>query len=509
MNEKQGHIAIVGGGTAGWLAALVLRKAFQKSATPLPRISVIESPNIPTVGVGEGSTSLLRQILLDLKIDEAEFLKETGATFKFGILHNGWAVPGQSYYGPIDDPHFLVPAPPDARGPWLHTARIGSGKPVQDAHLFTYLMRSKKAPFASSGDKGMVPVSPLHHAYHFDQARLGRFLARKAAGIDHVKAEVHDIVRHPETGDITDLRLDGAADLPVDFIVDCTGFRRAIIGRMGASWHSYADILPLNKAMPFWVEHEGPLAPFTEARALSAGWMWRIPTQERMGCGYVFSDIHLSADAARAEIEASLGHAIEPRGLISIDPGRQERAWIGNCVSLGLSQSFLEPLEATSIHGTLVQLLLLSQSSAAELTGGNQRAARDRYNETVAGQVDDYAHFINLHYAGGRTDSPFWAEMTAGGIAPAVQNRLKIWQKEPVRRAHFPAFPDALPHVQEQLHVPVLDGLGLLPRGPSRNEMSVYPKVRAQARKTVEGLIAEFKTAARQAVDHGDYLRSI
>lgn len=512
MTVEQGHIAIVGGGTAGWLAALVLQKTFEKanlkSGAVAPRISVIESPNIPTVGVGEGSTSLLRQILLDLRIDETEFLRETGATFKYGILHKNWGAQNGSYFGPIDDPHFLVPAPRDARGSWLHTSRIGSGKPVQDAHLFTYLMRSRKAPFTKTRADELVPVSPLHHAYHFDQARLGRYLAKKAVGIEHIRAEVRDIGRHTETGDVQELLMEDGAAMAVDFVIDCTGFRRAIISRMGATWHSYSDILPLNKAMPFWIENEENIGPYTEARACSAGWMWRIPTQERMGCGYVFSDAHLTEEAAQAEIAALLGQTIAPRGLISIDPGRQAKAWIGNCVSLGLAQSFLEPLEATSIHGTLVQLLMLSQS-ASELAGGETVAARERYNNTVAGQLDDYAHFINLHYAGGRRDSSFWEEMTASGLSQTVRDRLNIWEKEPVRREHFPPFPDALPHVQEQLHIPVLDGLGLLPRGPSKNEMSAFPKVRMEARKTVDRLIVDFRNATRQAIDHSAYLRSI
>ena len=513
MDSKQGHIAIVGGGTAGWLAALVLHKAFQKnqerSGAVSARISVIESPNIPTVGVGEGSTSLLRQILLDLGIDETEFVRETGATFKFGIRHHHWGPSDHSYFGPIDDPHFLVPTPPEARGSWLHTARVGSGKPVEDMHLFTYLMRWQKAPVALKPDGQSVPVSAFHHAFHFDQARLGRFLAGKAAGITHIREEINGVKRHAESGNIIALTIDGGTDIDVDFVIDCTGFRREIIGRLDGEWVSYADILPLNKAMPFWMEHGETIAPYTDAWAQSAGWMWRIPTQDRMGCGYVFSDAHLTVDEAQSELETALGQAIEPRGLIPIDPGRQREAWIANCVSLGLAQSFLEPLEATSIHGTLVQLLLLTQSSASELTEGSFENARRRYNETVGGQVDDFAQFINLHYAGGRTDSAFWREMSAQGISSTVRDRLQLWSSEPVHRSQFPPFPDALPHVQEQLHIPVLDGLGLLPRGPSRSEMAANPPVRQAARKTLDRLIGEFKQAARQAMDHREYLQSL
>lgn len=513
MEQREGHIAIIGGGTAGWLAALVLQKAFDRkknfgAGQSVPRISVIESPDIPTVGVGEGSTSIFRQILQDLNIDEAEFLRETGATFKFGIHHRNWTKNGTGYFGPIDDPHALVHPPAGAVGPWLHTARIAAGRTIEDAHLFTYLMRGRKSPFARKENGEMIAVSAFHHAYHFDQARLGRFLSQKANSIKHIRAEVEDIERDAQTGLIRALVLKDQAPLAVNLVLDCTGFRRAVIGRMGSSWHSYADILPLNKAMPFWLNHdpETDIAPYTIADARSAGWMWNIPTADRIGCGYVFSDMHQSPEDAKAEVENLLGRPVEPRGLIPINPGRQEKAWVGNCVSIGLSQSFLEPLEATSIHGTLVQLLLLTQTAPTDLITGGTDRDRERYNHTVAQQVDDFAHFINLHYAGGRTDTPFWKEMTGSGISDIVKDRLARWQTETVRRQHFPRFPAALPHVEEQLHVPVLAGLGLLPREPAKQEMSKSPAIRAHARKTLERLVPQFRSASRKAVGHRDYL---
>jgi len=513
MRAKPGHIAIIGGGTAGWLAALVLQKAFKRqtgtSNAPPPIISVVESPKIPTIGVGEGSTSLLRQVLIDLELDENEFLKETKATIKFGILHRNWGRQPGEYYGPIDDPNQLVPPPKGASASWLHTATIGAGKPIAPTHLFTHLMKAMKSPFAKNANGKVIPVSPFHHAYHFDQAQFGRFLSEKAEGIYHIKAEVSDIALDTDNGHATELHFTDRPALQVDFIIDCTGFRREIISRMGGEWHSYADMLPLNKAMPFWIEHSEELSPFTLAEALSSGWMWNIPTQDRIGCGYVFSDLFQTSHEAQAEIEKSIGQKIEPRGLISIDPGRQKIAWIGNCVAIGLAHSFLEPLEATSIHGTLVQILLLTQTHHENLVSADFSADRNRYNETTAGQIDDYAQFINLHYAGGRTDTPFWAEMSASGITDIVKDRIEIWQREPVARHHFPKFPAFLPHVEEQLHVPVLDGLGLLPREPSKAEMSSMPKIRMNARKSVEKLTAEFRAAARNAIDHKNYLEKL
>lgn len=503
MSTAKRHVAIVGGGTAGWLAALMLRKAAPDQGAL--RVSVIESPNIPTVGVGEGSTSIFRQVLMDLGIDEAEFIAQTGATLKFGIKHGGWRRDGKDYFGPIDDPNALRPAPVGLPTNWLHHARLAAGKPVSNLHLFTYLMRQGKSAVAQKDGKP-IALSPYHHAYHFDQAKLGRFLSTKAQGVNHLRTEVLDLERN-ENGEITALLCSDDERVPVDFVMDCTGFRRAIVGKMGAKFRSYRALLPLNKAMPFWLDHadSNKIPNYTLAQAMNAGWMWGIPVQGRMGCGYVFSDAHVSPDEAKDEIEARLRHPIGVRRIIDIDPGRLENAWIGNCCAIGLSQSFLEPLEATSIHGSLVQLILLLQTGA--LTGEKPHSERvaQNYNMTVARQVDEFADFINLHYAGGRTDTDFWRDMTADGIAPSQRARIEHWQSAPMTRDDFTPLPGALPHVEEQLHMPVMAGLGLLPTAPSKAVFS-RPGAKIPARKTADSMEADFKSAAARAMTHTAFL---
>jgi len=499
------HIAIIGGGTAGWLAALMLQKASANADSQ--RLSVIESPAIPTVGVGEGSTSIFRQVLLDLGIDEHEFVRETGATLKFGIKHAGWRKDGRDYFGPIDDPNALAQPPNGMPSNWLHHAQIASGNKVADSHLFTALMRSRKSAFALKQDR-LIPLSPFHHAYHFDQARLGQFLSTKASGINHIKTQVEGLQRDPTTGHITTLCCSDDRQIPVDFVIDCTGFSRAIIKQLGSKWESYAHLLPLNKAMPFWLEHDKQknIPPYTLAQAMGSGWMWAIPVQQRMGCGYVFSDAHTTADQARAEIEAKLGCTINVRRVIDINPGRLQQAWIGNCVAIGLAQSFLEPLEATSIHGSLVQLLLLLRLTPTQLVNQATDAIRSEYNNTVARQVDDYAQFINMHYAGGRVDTPFWHHMTQTGISESQQRRLIEWRKTALTRSDFTTLPYALPHVEEQLYMPVLDGLGLLPKQPSKAVITGGTKAAREAGRKLE---MEFASATKQALNHRGFLAQV
>ncbi len=510
MSQIKQRIAIVGGGTAGWLSALILQDGARRHDLPLD-LTVIESSRVPTIGVGEGTTAAFRGLLLQLGLDEFEFLRETDATIKYGIRHQNWRRTGHSYDGPIDDPHLAAHAPPNVTSSWLNQYCIAAGRPVSDPHLFTWLMQRARAPFITKGRETPLAVGPFHHAYHFDQAQVGAWLRRKATGIAHVDALVEGAHRNPDSGDITALKLDCGDDFPVDFVIDCTGFRREIIARtLGAEWLSFADTLPVNRAMPFWLDHaeDAELPPFTLAAAQGSGWMWQIPTQSRMGCGYVYSDQFLTPDQAQAEIEATLGHPIEPRNDIRINSGRLDRAWIGNCVAAGLAQSFFEPLEATSIHGTIVQMLLFSRFHLPDLGRGLDRH-RDAYNAAVSRQADDFRTFINLHYVSERRDTPFWRHVHENCIAAEVKDRLDQWSRRLPRRDDFAPFPGGLAHVEEQLYYPVLDGLGLLDRQLAKAEIGQDPKVRAHARKTAEALTRDYRRAAGKAPGHRAFLESL
>ncbi len=486
-------IVIVGGGTAGWLAAMMLSDVANRKGWGT-KVTVIESSKIGTIGVGEGSTAVFRQMLKHFSLSEEEFLRDTGATIKYGIRHRDWRRVGHSYDGPIDDPALVSPGVP------LDTYAVAAGRSVGEAHLFQHLLGKNRAPVALREGR-FIPAGPFHHAFHFDQSLAGAWLRRHAKGI----AVIDDQVKGVETAEagISALVLDSGARMAGDLFLDCTGFRREIISRMGGEWISYNGMLPVNRAMPFWVDlKEGEeIAPCTTAWAQKNGWIWRIPTQGRYGMGYVYSDAHTTPEEAKREVEATLGHEIFPRNDIRIASGRQKEAWVGNCVALGLSSSFLEPLEATSIHGTIVQLMMLSEW-LGDPTG------RGRYNAAVARQVDDFRDFIRFHYVTERRDSAFWRDV-AGSHPDFVRDRLALWQTRLPGAGDFEPFPMGLPHLQGQLYIPVLQGLGLLSQAAAREAMAKVPALRDKARATQAALVAEYGRAAEQCLPHRAWLQGL
>ena len=508
MAHKPLQLVIIGGGTAGWLSALVLQAECRRQALPCA-ITLVESSKVPTIGVGEGTTSIFGGVLQALGIPEAEFLAQTDATIKYGIRHRDWRRLGHYYDGPIDDAYALTTPIPGA-GSWLDTFCVAAGRPVAEPHVFAALMAAGKAPVAEAQGR-LVPVSRFQHAYHFDQAKVGAYLRSKAKGVNTLDALVESAERDPETGHILRLKLDNGSLLDGDFCIDCTGFRRSLIGDvMQVPWVGYGDTLPVNRAMPFWLDlPEGEELPaYTHAWAQKAGWLWQIPTQGRMGCGYVYSDRHISPEQAKAEIEAVLGHAIEPRNDIRINAGRLAKIWRGNVLALGLASSFLEPLEATSIHGTVVALLLFAQRHLPTLDQPDPKA-QVRFNAAIARQVDDFRDFINLHYVSERADSPFWCDVAGQYIQPQTRARLALWQSKMPGSEDFQNDLGGLPHVEELLHYPVLDGLGLLNRNVARSVMARDPKFRAFARETADYLTRQGREMAGRAMSHRGWLASL
>jgi tryptophan 6-halogenase len=389
------HIAIVGGGTAGWIAALFLAR----SQPSVHKVTVVESSKIGIIGAGEGSTGLLLDLLqnkwFDTGIDLKDFVDSVDGTIKLGIRHKNWTGDGSDYYAPLDGSNT------SQQNPDLDFLDIFANYGVNKMHVASNIGRHFEAH-----------EFPDYYALHFDGHKIGKYLKSHLADtVEAIDSVVKNIELSESTGNIDYIVLDDDSQIKADLYIDCTGFSRVFSKKLGVSWESYSKHLPVNRAMPFLVDYkDGEVPePLTTAHALSSGWMWNIPLQTRRGCGYVYDKNFISDEDAKKEVEKLLGHEITPIKFIDFESGRSEVLWKNNCVFLGLSAAFAEPLEATSIHTTIVQMLVfcfefLNSDEEKTFTENNV----ERYNKRMSKMYDDIRDFLVMHYQGGRQDSPFW-----------------------------------------------------------------------------------------------------
>ena len=396
-------IVIVGGGTAGWIAACYYARFNQNLKN---EIVVIESSKIPTIGAGEGSTGIFTKIVNNhftkLGINEIDFLNKTSSTLKLGIRFKNWNGDDKDFLSPIQptettissvDSHVLVS---HILGDYFDSSASG------------YLMNNDYSTYSNSGS------TIMGHSYHFDAQKVGEYFKEYAmkAGVKCIDTEVITLNKNKITGEL-DFIVTPIGNISADFWVDCSGFSRVLIGPMGGGWKSYSDYLPTNSAIPYIHQYETNETPKLEtlAWAMPNGWMWQIPTQERYGCGYVYSDKFTTYNNAVDELIKITGRKIEPLRNIKFDCGRVENPWVKNVVAIGLAQGFVEPLEATSIHATIVQLdFLLTNTTNFNLEKESTifDSNINRYNEFVGRFFDDIRDLIQIHYMTDREDTPFW-----------------------------------------------------------------------------------------------------
>jgi tryptophan halogenase len=403
-------IVIVGGGTAGWLAALFLANRNKRLDGFQPYdITVVESSKIPIIGAGEGSTGLLLDTLnRKLKkldgLSESEFVEKTNATVKLGLDCKDWNGDGKSFFEPLQPSH-----------------TFSENVDIDFLLASTYGESYQASPTGPMWEHNKVPFYSMTstngtggYSYHFDAHKVGEYFKEVALknGVKHIDAEVGNIDKNPNTGNIESVELkDTNETIQADLWFDCTGFSRKLINEVGGGWVDYSKWLPVNKALTyFWpYEENEEIKPHTLALAMPNGWMWQIPTQERYGCGYVYCDKFISDGEAQKELEKITGREINQNRLIEFSAGRVENVWTNNVIAVGLASNFLEPLEATSIHATIVQLdLFCNFYLDAELNKTLYPTARKKYNMIVANMIDSYKELIQHHYMTKREDSEFW-----------------------------------------------------------------------------------------------------
>jgi hypothetical protein len=498
-------IVIVGGGTAGWLAAVLARAFLEGLYGPVSgerggwTVTVIVSPHRPAIGVGEGSTGLLASVLRDPRnrLDEAAFLRDARATLKLGIEHRGWRADGGSYWGPIDAPESLVPGLAGWDVPLTQAFCVAAGRPAADAYLHTWLMRRRRVPVFENGNGYELIPS---HAFHFDAGAAARHLEAACIrlGVTCVHAHVSQ-VRRGGDGSVSGVVTETGETIDGDLFIDCSGFARCLLTPGQARWRGYGDLLPVNRALAVQLPHPRgrPIHTATLAQAMRAGWMWNIPTRDRIGVGYVYSAGHLGDEEALRELSETLG-GLAPDSVRRIDfeSGRLEQVLHGNVLAAGLAASFIEPLEATSIHATLVQL----QRLFALLEAGRGRVpdaiTASAYNGFVAAMFDDFRDFVLLHYCTGRADTPFWLDMQRRATGGRMLEWLDLWRRDFPRNDHFQAGSGA---VSANLFLPVVHGIGLAGRDVARlalDRLAPPPALTA----TVENLLGLYREMAGRAM---------
>lgn len=391
-------IAILGGGTAGWMAACLLAKAW-----PHILITVVESPAIGIVGVGEGSTPQLKALFDTLGIGEADWMPAADATYKTGIAFHGWAEDTPSYFHPFAGQIDL-----HTQGAFFastHARRLGADVA---AHPDRFFLNARLA------QAGKAPVVPAHfpfqigYGYHFDAHKVGAVLRDHALsrGVVHLSRQVHDVA--VIDGQVAHLTLDDGETLAAALFVDASGFRSMIAQQaLGVPFRSFADTLFTDRAVVMPTPRGAQLAVQTRATALSAGWAWDIPLTSRTGNGYVYASRYLSSEAAETELRTHLGllDADVSARHLTMKVGRVETSWTGNCLAIGLAQGFIEPLEATALH--------IVQATVEGFIAACERGDRDRFNAAIARRYDGIRDYIVAHYRLNRRRGAFWRDNAA------------------------------------------------------------------------------------------------
>ena len=400
------NIVILGGGTAGWMTANLLQKKWRHHGI---QISVVESPDIGIIGVGEGSTPLLKEFFDSLEISESEWMPRCNATYKNGISFNDWStVPGyESYFHPF--PCSLDFATFGLLYKYTELRRKGVDVLAHPNRfsLMAGLTERKLAPLPAEN-------FPFHfqYGYHFDSVLIGKFLREKAkeVGVSHIEATVEKVEQESD-GSIKSLLLNTGQILSGDFFVDCSGFASILLQRtLKVPFLSFAENLFNDSAVAIPTDIETEVPAETLSTALSNGWAWKIPLTNRFGNGYVFSSKYCSPDEAETELRSHLNileSDVEARHL-KMKVGRVQETWAKNCVAVGLSQGFIEPLEATALQFVYSTI---EQFSQALEEGNFSEKNRDEFNEMMNANFEGVRDYIVLHYkTNSRSDSQYWID---------------------------------------------------------------------------------------------------
>jgi tryptophan halogenase len=510
MDSGLDSIVIVGGGTAGWLTAALLAKRLGTARPDGVKITLIESSDIGTIGVGEGTFPTFRRTLRTIGVDEAEFMRACSAAFKQAIRFVDWEhapVGGKHthYYHPFNVPHLMSMAADMA--PYWALGNAGDGVPFSDATtLQDKVVDALKAPKRIDD----APYDgPMNYAYHLDAAKLAVFLKNTGVklGVRHLIGNVEK-VGLDEQGAIARLITAEHGTLEAGLYIDCTGFAGMLIGRtLGEPWRDVTDMLFVDRAVAMQVPYpreDAPIIPATVSTAHETGWTWDIGLDTRRGIGYCYSSRYSDDDRAEQVLRDYIGPAAEGRTArrIKMRVGFRDRQWVKNCVSIGLSAGFLEPLESTGIIQIEAAAHMIAEYFPRH---GDMARVANHFSTIMRRRFEMAVDFIKLHYyLTKRTDNAFWIDNTKPETASdALKDKIELWRRRPPSALDFDTTYEAFKYQSYQY---ILFGLGFRP--DMRGNESAYPFVE-EAQREFRRVQAASQQALKALPDHRKLLDEV
>ena len=483
------NIVIVGGGTAGWLCAFILA---QRNINKTHNITLISSSEIGTIGVGESTTGIFTSLFISDEIDFIDFLKQTDSTIKTAVLLKNWNKDKKDFYSPIDGSVTSTQGIDSA----LYYA-VHEDLPRSNCSIWSLLAKENK----TSLSKRTLSLGRTHPALHIDTYKTAEFLKNKSTqkGVTYIDSKVENVILN-ESGFIEKLTLSNGKEVTGDFFIDASGFSRKLISKMGSSFVSYKKNLPVNKALTFSLEKDSneDYSPVTVSHALSSGWMWKIPTRKRYGIGYVYCDSYLSEEMAFVEVQRTIGKQIKDYRFITFESGRLDKLWNKNCLCIGIGGSFLEPLQATSIHTTILQINDFVQYHLKDTFSKTySEYSENLYNINFNYILDNFRNFVSMHYGGGRDDSQFWKEIN---ITDEAKTIIGLSKHRLAYRSDFRMNYGIPGPTTYELCSYILDGIGCFTKEKTKELFDENPNMYYDAKR----IYNEFYNSNLESINH-DY----
>ena len=485
MKQNLKKILVVGGGTAGFVSALILKTRF-----PEVEVEIVRSKKIGIIGVGEGSTEHWNEFMKYIGVSFQTLMAECDATFKCGIMFKGW--------GHNDYMHSIGPENDIRNGQYMpvYAKLISTSQP-------NWMMNPPLTWHNKVYARHLEPnAESPYNQYHFNTFKLNEFLTKVAElkEISVIDDEILDVQLN-ENGEISKL-VGELSSYSADFYIDCTGFAKLLISKLGAKWHSFGKYLKMKAAITFPTPDTPEYNIWTLAQAMDSGWMFRIPVWGRHGNGYIYDSDFITKEQAKDEVEKYFGHEVEIGKEFKFDPGALDRVWIKNCCAIGLSSIFVEPLEATSIGTSIQQVFLLMH----RLPNYDEKTI-DRFNKDMNGILMNIRDFIILHYLGKRQDTEFWKHIMDMEIPDSLNENLEKWRKNLPIAEDFSGI-SIYRMFSEAHHTHILAGLNMLDKEAISYE---YELMHPEIKNMVENHLREMRTYEKinPSISHKDFIRRV